>query len=200
MKTNYLLIDYENVQTASLSLLNGHPFKVLLFLGASQTKIPVELAKGIQALGSNAEYIQISGNGPNALDFHIAFTVEQLAAVEPDAYFHIISKDTGFDPLIEYAKKKKIHVHRAKEIGEIPLLRLSNAKSESEKVDAIVRNLAIRGSGRPRKVKTLSNTINALFMRALEESELHNLIKALEKHGHISIESENVTYHLPAAP
>jgi len=51
-------------------------------------------------MGERAEYVRISGNGSNALDFHIAFYIGQLAAHEPDAYFHIISKVTGFDPLI----------------------------------------------------------------------------------------------------
>lgn len=199
MKTNYLLIDFENVQVASLALLNGHPFKVLIFLGANQTKIPVELAKGVQVLGPDAEYIQIAGNGPNALDFHIAFTIGQLAAREPDAYFHIISKDTGFDPLIEFTKKQKLHIHRSRELAEVPILRLSNAKSVAEKVDAVVKNLALRGSGRPRKVSTLSNTINALFQKALEQHELTTLIQALQKGGYISVEKENVTYHLPNA-
>jgi hypothetical protein len=200
MRTNYLLIDFENVHVASLALLNGHPFKVLIFIGANQTKIPIELAKGVQALGANAEYIQISGNGPNALDFHIAFVIGQLSTREPDAFFHIISKDTGFDPLIEFAKKQKLHMLRSRELVEIPLLRLSNAKSVAEKVDAVVKNLAVRGSGRPRKVSTLSNTINALFQKSLEKSELEALVQALQKGGHISIEKENVTYHLPPVP
>jgi len=196
-KTNYLLIDYENVQVKCLSALNGHPFKVLIFLGVNQTRIPVELATSIQALGSNAQYVPMSGSGTNALDFHIAFTVGQLAAREPDAHFHIISKDSGFDPLIEFARKQKLHVHRSKDVAEIPLLRLANAHSASEKVQAIVQNLELRRTGRPRVVKTLTNTINTLFRHSLEPAQLASLIRALEQDGHISIDNENVTFHLP---
>jgi len=58
LKTNYLLIDYENVQPKSLSALNGHPFKVIVFLGANQGKVSVEVAKALQSLGSNAEYVR----------------------------------------------------------------------------------------------------------------------------------------------
>ena len=199
MKTNYLLIDYENVQPKDLSLLNGIAFKVLVFLGANQTKVPVEFVKTVQALGKDAEYIQISGNGSNALDFHIAFTIGELSKSEPDAYYHIISKDTGFDPLIKHAKKKGINIKRSKTIADTPLLRVSNAKTAAEKVDAIVRNLEIRGSGRPRKVKTLTNTINNLFRKVLEEPELTRLVRALEKNGYISIDGDNVSYHLSSA-
>ena len=80
MKTNYILIDYENVQPKSLAVLKGHDFKVIVFVGANQTKIPIDLAKAMQALGSSGEYIIISGNGPNALDFHIAYYIGELAA------------------------------------------------------------------------------------------------------------------------
>ena len=55
----------------------------------------------MQSLGADAEYVRIEGNGPNALDFHIAFYIGNIAAKDPDCYFHIISKDTGFDPLIK---------------------------------------------------------------------------------------------------
>ena len=167
MKTNYILIDYENVQPKNLALLNGHPFKVLIFVGSNQTKIPLDLASSLQALGSNAEYVHIGGNGPNALDFHIAFYIGQLAERDPNSYFHVISKDTGFDPLIKHLKKKNIFAQREKNLAEIPLLRISNTTSTEEKIDAIIKYLAARGHARPRKVKTLSNTINAIFMKTL---------------------------------
>lgn len=73
MKNHYILIDYENVQPKNLGILNVHPVKVLVFVGANQAKVPFDLAASLQALGSNARYIKIQGNGSNALDFHIAF-------------------------------------------------------------------------------------------------------------------------------
>lgn len=199
-RTNYILIDYENVQPSSLELLNGATFKVLVFVGANQAKIPLEFARSLQALGQAADYVQISGNGSNALDFHIAFTVGELSVQDPTGYFHIVSKDTGFDPLIQYLRAKKIHAHRSKDIAEIPFVRVANAATLPEKLDAIVRNLTSRGSGRPRKTKTLKNTINSLFQRALEDSELDDLVRELVNKRHIAIESDNVTYHLASPP
>lgn len=197
MKTNYILIDYENVQPKNLAILNGHTFKVLVFVGSSLTKIPFDLAASLQALGSNAEYVRIGGNGPNALDFHIAFYIGQLAERNPNSYFHIISKDTGFDPLIKHLKSIKIFAQREKDLAEIPLLRITNAASTEEKIDAIVKSLAVRGHSRPRKVKTLSNTINSLFMKQLGETELAELIDELSKRQYILIEKEQVSYTLP---
>ena len=194
MKTNYFLIDYENVQPKSLPVLNGQPVKVIVFLGANQGKVSVEVAKALQSLGSNAEYVQISGNGPNAVDFHIAFTMGEISKSDESARFHIISKDSGFDPLIEYLRTKRIVAQRSAEIPGVPIRRTK----VPEKLEAIVRNLS-KNTGRPRKVTTLSNTINALFQKSLDEAEVMSLIKALEKHGHISIQGENVSYPLSEA-
>lgn len=199
MKTNYVLIDYENVQPKNLAALNGHPVKVVVFLGAKQTKVSVELLTALQLLGSNFKCVQITGNGRNALDFHIAFAIGELSASDKTASFHIISKDSGFDPLIEHLRKQDISVQRSNDLAEISILKKSNAKSAPQKLEVIVRNLS-RAPGRPRKVRTLSNTINALFGKSLDEQELEGLIKALQKLGHISIEGGNVSYHLPEKP
>lgn len=196
---DYILIDYENVQPGNLALLDGHACRVIVFLGANQTKVPVEFASGMQSLGENARYIQISGNGPNAVDFHIAFTIGELSKSDANACFHVISKDSGFDPLIAYLQKRGIPAQRSRGIADVPFLKVSSATTEKEKIDAIVRNLASRGAGRPRKVKTLSNTINALFLKSLDAAELSDIVKELEKLGYISIEGEHVIYHLEGA-
>jgi len=197
MPNNYVLIDYENVQPKNLELLASDEFKVLVFVGQNQAKIPFDLADSMQLLGKNARYVQISGNGQNALDFHIAYYIGELAASEPDALFHIISKDKGFDPLINHLKERKIRVHREKDIGEIPLLQLADTSSIDEKISAIVKNLGGRGLARPRKVTTLSNTINSLFNPKLGAKELTALVKEMEKRKLIVINQNNVSYKLP---
>ena len=197
MPTNYVLIDFENVQPKNLEVLSRHPFKVLVFVGASQTKVPYDLAEAMQQLGENAKYIKIGGNGNNALDFHIAFYVGQLSIQEPEAYFHIISKDTGFDPLIRHVRTRKIRIHREKDLAEIPILQMSTATSSDEKISAIVKNLAGRGQSRPRKVKTLANTINSLFTQKLQENELMAIVKTLQQKKYIAVKDGNVSYKLP---
>jgi len=197
MPNNYVLIDYENVQPKNLELLASDEFKVLVFVGQNQAKIPFDLADSMQLLGKNARYVQISGNGQNALDFHIAYYIGELAASEPDALFHIISKDKGFDPLINHLKERRIRVHREKDIGEIPLLQLADTSSIDEKISAIVKNLGGRGLARPRKVTTLSNTINSLFNPKLGAKELTALVKEMEKRKLIVINQKNVSYKLP---
>jgi hypothetical protein len=191
------LIDFENIQPKNLEILRKHPFQILVFVGANQEKLPFDLAQAMQELGENAKYVKIAGNGKNALDFHIAFYIGQLSLQEPDAYFHIISRDTGFDPLIKHLKSRKIKVQREKDLAEIPVLRMSAATSSDEKIAAIIKNLVGRGPSRPRKVKTLANTINNLFTQKLNENELTALIEELRKRKYIVINQGNVSYKLP---
>ena len=199
MKAKYLLIDFENVQPRSLDVLNGNSFKVKLFVGASQTKVALDLASALQGLGKDAEYVQISGNGRNALDFHIAYTLGELAAQQVEADFYVVSKDTGFDPLMKYMTGKGIRVQRIRDIADMPVPGGPKGKSLEERVEVIVGNLKSRGSGRPRKVRTLKNTINALFGKALPQSEILELVGVLEREGYIAVEGESVSYHLQGA-
>ena len=197
MANNYVLIDFENVHPKNLELLTKHPFKVFVFVGANQTKLPFDLADSMQLLGNNAKYIKISGNGQNALDFHIAYYVGELAGKEPDAQFHIISKDKGFDPLIKHLQSRKIRIKRTKDLAEIPLLRVPVTTSSDEKIAAIVKNLGGRGQSRPRKIRTLENPINTLFTKKLDKDELSTLTKELQKRKLIVVNKGNVSYKLP---
>src|SRR5215204_733250 len=119
MRSNFVLIDFENVQPESLQLLASEHFRVRLFIGANQTKLPYETVAAMQKLGERAEYVKIAGNGSNALDFHIAYYIGLLSAIEPSAYFHIVSKDTGFDPLIQHLKGNQVLASRVKAICDI---------------------------------------------------------------------------------
>ena len=197
MKKHYILIDYENVQTKSLSVLQGasnQAFRIMVFVGANQSKIPIELVSSMQSFGDKAEYIQITGSGRNALDFHIAYYLGSLTEREPKAIFHVISKDTGYDQLIRHLKAKRIDVTRQKDLFDIPWLSSANSKPADEQLDAIVENLSARGSSRPRKVKTLKNSINSLFADKLDPEKIDSLVKDLQERKYIVVKQENVTY------
>ena len=198
MRTNYVLIDYENVQPDTLSVLDGEHFKVMVFVGANQTKLSFETAAAVQRLGSRAEYVKIAGNGPNALDFHIAYYVGALAAQDPTGHYYIISRDTGFDPLIQHLKVKKIFIARAQNVGEIPVVRHAPAKPATDRLAAVIADLQHRGTSKPRRLKTLSNAIHALFLKQLSAEELDALLAELQARGVVSVTGTTVTYSLPA--
>lgn len=197
MRTNYVLIDLENVQVDALAGLDTEHFKVLIFVGANQNKLDYELVAPVQKMGNRAEYVKISGNGSNALDFHIAFYIGQLASQEPKAYFHIISKDKGFDPLIQHLRGRKLSIARSASIADIPLLKASNAKTAPEKIEVIVSNLRQRGAAKPRTVKTLSSTISSLFQKQLADEELASILDEMQGKGWIQTNENKVSYALP---
>ena len=198
MRTNYVLIDYENVQPEAMAVLSKEHFKVIVFVGANQAKVTFEVASALQQMGERAEYIKISGNGSNALDCHIAYYIGLLASKEPEAYFHIVSKDTGFDPLINHLKGKKILACRSKDVTDIPIVKASNSKSPSEKIAVIIADLKRRGASKPRAVKTLTSTISNMFQKQLSDEELQSLLLELQTKGIVSIAGTKVSYELPA--
>ena len=50
LSTNFILVDFENVQPDLLSAVEQAKFSVIVFVGASQTKIPFEIADALQQL------------------------------------------------------------------------------------------------------------------------------------------------------
>ncbi len=196
MKTNYILIDLENVIPENLELLEQDWIKVLLFVGKNQTKLPVSVVKAVQRLGTRAEYIEMSGTGHNALDFHIAFYIGRIAALEKDVYFHVISNDTGFDPLIAHLKSLHVFADRVAKIEEIPaLIQVKVASQSIESRIGFVKDRLFRPNApRPRSRKTLTSHVLAMFNKMLPEDEIVNVIDALFKSGYVSEGGKRLVY------
>lgn len=218
MKTNYILIDYENVQAKSLTLLKSEQFQVRIFLGPGNTKLPVELVLAMHELEARADYVMLETSGTNALDFHIAYYLGVLAANDSTGCFHIISKDTGFDPLIKHMQARKISVTRSISIEQIPCLTPSpiNGKSAKgnaaaidqnnssakisidESIKIIVEDLIKRKTSKPGTPKTLMSTIHAKCGKATLAADIEAVYKGLMSRGYIKVNGAKITYHLPA--
>lgn len=197
MRTNFVFVDFENVQPEDLALLKAGPFKVKVFLGPNQGKVPVAIAAALQPLGENAEYIMLESAGKNALDFHIAYYLGLLASQEPAAFFHIISGDAGFDPLIKHLKGKKIFAQRSIRIADIPYFKPALPTTEKARIDAAIADLVRKKTGKPRTQKTLLGTLHALFKKELTEQQLTALFNTLCDRGIVKVEGNKVSYDLP---
>ena len=218
MATNYVLVDFENVQPASLAALANGPFRVKVFVGAAQAKgrISFELSHSMQLLGANAEYVKIARSGPNAVDMHIAYYVGRLLEKEPNATIHIISRDSDFDPLIEYLHAKGSVCKRVKSIGEIPKQALarppvpaaktakhtphvpSPRRPHAEKLAPIIKHLHSL-SGKPATSKKLAQTIASYFKQhggELADKTVTLLIDELVRLKYVSQIGGKVSYHL----
>jgi hypothetical protein len=200
LKTEFVLVDFENVQPKDLALLSGGSYKIRIFLGTHQAKIPVAMARALQAFGPDVEYVQVNGSGSNAADFHIAYYIGRLAATTPDGHFHVISKDKGFDPLLKHLGEQGIFCRRSISIADIPQVPAARSGADlvADRAKAVIENLAKRKSAKPRTLKTLRSTIKAHFGSQLMDEDLDQLIEDLERRGVIRIADGKVQYELPA--
>jgi hypothetical protein len=195
--TNYLLIDYENVQPDTFAAFDANDFRVMVFVGAGQSKVAFDTASALQKLGDKAEYVKISGNGSNALDFHIAYYIGKISAQDPGACFHVISKDSGFDPLIQHLTDQNIVAARFKDVLDIPILKTAFGRPTPEGLNVVIANLRRRGATKPTTLKALTNTIDSVFHKQLSGEAVEALVKTLEKDGLITVSDNKVSYAFP---
>ena len=183
LKTSIILIDFENVQPKDLACLRGRPFKTKVFCGATQAKIPFDLAAELQPLGLDAEYVRIQGTGRNALDFHIAYYIGRLSAECPDATFHIVSKDTGFDPLIKHLKTQGITCTRSGSLTDIATHASPAAASAPERIQKVANGLLNRKDAKPRKLKTLIAFIKCQLNNRATDAAVAEVVARLKTAG-----------------
>lgn len=197
VRPNIVLVDFESVQPTSFGLLAPDYFRVKVFVGATQSKLSFELAAAMQPLGERAEYVKIAGVGRNALDFHIAYYIGRLAVQQTESFFHIISKDTGFDPLIQHLKDNDIFCGRWESLEEIPAVKAAQVKSPEERGILFMSRLLQPNATKPRTEKTLRSAISAHFQRQLSDAEITAIVDALRRPGHIAITDGKVVYAIP---
>lgn len=157
---DYLYIDYENVQDIKVDVIKKVA-NVKIILGQDQNKVPIELVQRTQPFGDAVEWIQVNGRGRNALDFFIAFFLGRDIALNKDKAFIIYSKDTGYDPLINYLKKNGVKIKRIVSFNELDHTEDMNIdESYIKKVKDSLIKVANR---RPKKRKTLNGFVNSIF-------------------------------------
>ena len=135
MPTNYVLVDFENLQPKNLGFLKSKDYKVFVFVDAKQSKLDFDTVLAVQDLGINAQYIKINGAGSNALDFHMAYFLGELIFKDGNGCFFVVSKDRGFDPLVQHISSKKITISRMNVITDISDRGVSTHKKQSLKIN-----------------------------------------------------------------
>jgi hypothetical protein len=193
VRINIVLIDSENVKPESIEKLKHEHFRVVVFVGPNQKRLDFPIVHAIHSLGANGSYVQISGNGPNALDLHIAYYIGKFSAANPDSYFHIISKDKGFDPLINHLKEQKIFCSRSSSVSEIPLVKSLDKPPKARAADFYEKRVASI-KARPATVASLHNAILTHFHKLLSQEEVANVVEALKQAGHVVVNGKKVAY------
>ena len=114
------LVDYENVNEIGLEGIHqlNEADKVFVFYSARIKTIPLE--RSIELIRSKAkiEFIEIHKTGKNYLDFQLATYLGFLVGKGEKESVYIISKDTGFNSVVDFWKERNINIFQRVAIGE----------------------------------------------------------------------------------
>lgn len=111
---NYL-IDYENVHVNGLVGLEERTKEdmIIIFYSSNSDSLNFLLHQKLIQSQAKIEYIKIEGKSKNSLDFHLVSYMGYLLAQNPQEEFVIISKDNGYQGVVEFWKKKKMSISTA---------------------------------------------------------------------------------------
>lgn len=186
-----LLVDFENVQQVDLSRLDEGT-DAIIFVGASQKAVPIELVTSAQKLGARVEWQRVEGNGGNALDFHIACHLGRVLERAPHLQCIVLSKDKGFDPLLRQLNKSGLKCRRINSMLELdPKAAPVEDLNYKRVVDVLGKS---EKKTRPRKRKTLSQHISAMFQKKLPQTDIDRIIDMLFAKKMISEANDSITY------
>ncbi|MDB6069743.1 MAG: hypothetical protein JWL81_914 [Verrucomicrobiales bacterium] len=128
---NHVFVDFENVHEIDFTVLSNRPATFTILVGAKQTRMDMKLVEEMMRHAGAVHLIRLTSSGKNALDFTLAYYVGRAAAVDPSAYFHIISKDTGFDPLVEHLRSHQVHIRRHADFSSLTFSHPSKSQQQS---------------------------------------------------------------------
>jgi PIN domain len=192
MTQKLLLVDFENVQQVDLARLDDS-FQIIIFVGAAQKSIPIELVTNAQKLGSRIEWQRVDANGSNALDFFIACQLGRVLERSPQRQCIVLSKDKGFDPLLRHLNKTGLKCKRLNSLLELDPK--AAAQPEEPNYKRVIEVLGkSEKKSRPRKRKTLSQHISSIFQKKLPQAEVDRLIDILFANKMISETNDTITY------
>ncbi|MBS0393566.1 MAG: hypothetical protein JSR54_03020 [Proteobacteria bacterium] len=192
MVRNVLLVDLENIQKMDLGQV-PHDAHVMVFYGVTQKKLPEELVVQAQPLGARLSWIKISGTGPNALDFHIAYYLGREYAQHRDSHCAILSSDLGFEPLVKHLQAQGHHCRRVAALKDA----FPSARSGAAATDPFDRLLALlrKEKSLPSKPKGLEGKIKNWFPN-LSAADRQALRQRLLAEGRVRDASGSLSYHL----
>ena len=150
MPLTHILVDFENTQPKAdeVARAAGGERRLWIFRGPGQKKYDAEFAEALLALGEQARVVRCEKSGANALDMHIAFELGRLAAAQaPGAAapaFIVVSKDTDYEPLLQYLRKLGFSARREKTLKSA----LGNHAAGAGEAGSEVKGKAGRGAGK----------------------------------------------------
>lgn len=117
------LIDYENVNQSGINgiehLKLTESDKIIIYYSDSANSLTFELHNKLANSKANIKYIKIPHPGKNALDFILVYELGRLTVQTQNDCYYIVSKDNGYDNVIEYINKHyKCSVKKIKSMSQ----------------------------------------------------------------------------------
>lgn len=197
-RNNYIFVDFESVQEIDLALIEGKPVKVFLFFGAQQNKVSVELMMQVHRFHDQLEMIKLEHTGKNALDFVLTHHLSLQTKAIPDGYYHVLSRDKGFDALVDHLKGRGILAARAEVFAQIPALLDIRKLTLAERMAQVKKQLAKMNhrdkDGRPKKRKALGSMVQSVFKKQLSDEDVQTVISGLVQKRWIELVEDKVAY------
>ena len=203
-RTHYIFVDFENIHEVQLDLIADRPVVVILVLGERHKKLPVELVKQLLQYPAQVRLVEAGLSGRNALDFVLAYLVGVQSTNDRKGHFHILSRDKGFNALIQHLKKNDVLADRHESFLKIPVLapaadslaradeppprkktpekkkRVSHAVAASpDRTTATVAWFTAHTLNRPKTRKKLLSHIYTHFGKRLSTKELEAMVQEL---------------------
>jgi hypothetical protein len=173
-RTNYIFIDFENVYETDWDRIVGKPVVVTVVLGAQHKTMPVPIVKKLLKCAGQVHLIETKRTGKNSADFVLAQLIGEQKQSDPHGYFHIITKDRGFDATIEHLRENKVLAARRASFSEIPVL-----MTTAERIKSLITYFKDNPDNRPGRRKTLEAQIQAIFGKALTLEDVAATIDGL---------------------
>ena len=196
---HHVFVDLENVHKIDSNFFSSKSTTFTMLLGAKQTKLDTALVEQLMQYAASVQLIRLTTSGKNALDFTLAYYVGRAVLADPTASFHIVSKDTGFDPLIEHLLSRRIQARRHSDFSSLDFAPVSKpvAPLSDDLFNRALERLRRNLTNRPKKKSTLASHLLSVAGKGSNEMEITKLIAKLCKSGHLTINDKDaVTYHL----
>ena len=215
---NHVLVDFENVHHIDPAVIGAKAVNLTILVGAKQTKLDADLVVKLFEHAASVQLIRLTASDKNAVDFALTYYLGRAVLADPTAYFHIVSKDTGYDPLIEHLLSRHVRVRRHKDFTTLtfaappkaapavptpakpkaaPPAPNTAAAAPPDPMNLVLDRLRKHTTNRPKKEKTLLSHLKANLGMEASEADATRLLEKLIKAGYIKIDDkESVSYQI----
>lgn len=199
---NHVFVDCENVHEFDEKVIGEKAVNFTFLLGINNTRFDVAVVQKLVAHAASVLLIRLELSGKNAVDFALAYYLGRRVLADPTAYFHIVSKDKGFDPLIEHLRSQHVNARRHDDFATLTFSGskkpvASTLPTNNTLESRVLGHLRKNVKDRPTTKKRLERGLITFAGKTASAADISALIEKLHKNGKIEFGPTGaVTYHL----